>query len=253
MNPAVATDTQWRATVGTGVSAPVTLNEIPWNQSGAAQNGQALTLGMSMNRIEDGFWDPDDRDRFYFVTTEGGDTTPLNPGDPARDGGGLWRLEFNDVDRPLLGGKLTLLLDGSEAIGPGEAGMNKPDNMTIDDRGNVLIQEDPGNNPHLARIIAYRIKDGAIGVVARFDANRFSVGGSAFMTEDEESSGIIDAERAFGRGSFLFDTQIHTAAGLPAGTGPNTVQEYVEHGQLLLLQVRDWDNVYGDSDDDDDD
>ena len=205
-----------------------------------------------MNRIEDGFWDPDDRDRFYFVTTEGGDTTPLNPGDPARDGGGLWRLEFNDVDRPLLGGKLTLLLDGTEAIGPGEPGMNKPDNMTIDDRGNVLIQEDPGNN---------RTSRGSSPTGSRTAPSASSPGlrepvqrrGSAFMTEDEESSGIIDAERAFGRGSFLFDAQIHTADGLPAGHGPGTVQEYVEHGQLLLLQVRDLDDVYGDSDDDDDD
>ena len=247
VNPAITTDTQWRATVGTGAPARVTLNEVPWNQSGAAQNGQALGVGLGMNRIEDGHWDPDDRDKFYFLTTEGGDTTPLNPGDPTRDGGGLWLLEFNNVDKPLQGATLTLLLDGSEEIAPGEPGMNKPDNMGIDQHGNLLIQEDPGNNAHLARIIAYRLDDGALGVVARFDASRFQAGGASFVTQDEESSGIVDAEQAFGRGTFLFDAQIHSAAGLPAGTGKNTVQEYVENGQLLLLRIEKWSEVYGSS------
>jgi len=250
VNSAVTTDAQWRATVGKGVPAPVTLNEVPWNQSGAAQNAQALTLGLGLNRIEDGYWDPHDRDRFYFLTTEGGDTTTTFP--YTRDGGGLWRLEFKNVDRPLEGATLTLLLDGSEEIAPGEPKMNKPDNMVMDRHGNLLIQEDPGNNAHLARILAYRVDDGALGVVARFDANRFSAGGTSFMTEDEESSGIVDAERAFGRGTFLFDAQIHSPVGLPAGTGPNTVQEYVENGQLLLLRVDRWRAVYGSSKHDDD-
>ena len=52
--------------------------------------------------------------------------------------------------------------------------MHKPDNMTIDTHGNLLIQEDPGNVNHLARIVAYRISDGALGVVARFDAALFA-------------------------------------------------------------------------------
>ena len=52
--------------------------------------------------------------------------------------------------------------------------MNKPDNMAIDTHGNLLIQEDPGNVNHLARIVAYRISDGALGVVARFDPALFS-------------------------------------------------------------------------------
>jgi hypothetical protein len=247
VDPAVTTDTQWRSAVDTGEAAPVILNEVPWNQSGAAQNAEAIADGLSMNRIEDGFWDPHNRNRFFFVTTEGGNIDPLNPGDPARDSGGLWMLEFENVDQPLLGGELTLLLDGSESIGEGEAGLNKPDNMSMDRYGNLLIQEDPGDNEHLARIIAYRVSDGAIGVVARFDANLFSPDSPDFWTQDEESSGIIDAEAAFGRGTFLFDAQVHNSDLLPPGTGPGTVEEYVESGQLMLLKVRDWDEVYGDT------
>ncbi|MGI8531761.1 MAG: hypothetical protein ACR2KN_02040 [Geodermatophilaceae bacterium] len=37
---------------------------------------------------------------------------------------------------------------------------------------------------------------------------------------------------------------MHTANGLPPGTGKNTVQEYVENGQLLRLDVADFAAVY---------
>lgn len=248
-NPAVTDDPSWRATYGTGVPAAVTLSEVPWNQSGLAQNIEAKSEGLSLDRIEDGFWDPNRPNDFYFLTTEGGDTSTTFP--YPRDGGGLWRLSFRNIEKPEKGATLTLLLDGGEEIGPGEPKMNKPDNMGMDRHGNLLIQEDPGNNAHLARIIAYRVDDGALGVVARFDPNRFASGGSAFMTQDEESSGIIDTESLLGRGTFLFDAQVHSAAGLTAGIDsarlePGTVEEYVEHGQLLLLRVDDWGAVYGD-------
>jgi hypothetical protein len=154
-------------------------------------------------------------------------------------------LRFADVDRPELGGTLELLLDGSESIG-----FNKPDNMTIDRKGNLLIQEDPGNNVHLSRIVAYRIDDGALGVVAQFDPARFSRDAAIanppeFLTLDEESSGIVTTHQQFGSGTFLFDAQVHTTKNLPPGTGPGTVQEFVENGQLLLLRVKHWRDVYG--------
>jgi hypothetical protein len=247
-NPAVTNDAEWRAAYPKGTGAPVTLVNIPWSQTGAAQNTQAKVQGLSLDRIEDGHWDPNHRNDYYFLTTEGGDkTTPV--GAPTRDGGGLWRLRFADIENPAAGTTLTLLLDGSESLGASEPKMNKPDNMGIDRHGNLLIQEDPGGNDHLARIVAYRIKDGALGVVARFDPSLFGPAAAAdpaFLTNDEESSGIVDAERQLGRGWFFFDAQVHTAKGLPAGTGPNTIAELVENGQLLVLKVRDWDAVYGD-------
>jgi hypothetical protein len=121
--------------------------------------------------------------------------------------------------------------------------------MVIDRAGNLLLQEDPGGNDHLARVLAYRLADGARGVVATFDPALFGVtnpaGASsdarAVLTTDEESSGIVQLED----GSFLFDAQVHTRKGLPAGSGPGTVEEYVERGQLLRMQVSDFSLVYG--------
>ena len=248
VNQAVSTDTEWRATYGTGVAAPVRIVDNEWNQSGAGQNADALADGLSLNRIEDGYWDPQHPNDFYFLTTEGGQNNGESPSSLLyRDGGGLWKLSWEDIEDPDAGATLTLLLDGSEDLGAGEAKMHKPDNMAMDTHGNLLIQEDPGNVNHIARIVAYRVSDGALGVVARFDSTLFSIGATADPTKfttDEESSGIIDAEAFLGAGTFVFDAQVHTAKNLPAGTGPGTVQEYVENGQLLTLKVDNWSTVY---------
>lgn len=245
-NAAVTNDAQWRATYAKGVPAPVSLVGIPWNETGANQNIQAKTSGLSLNRIEDGHWDPRHRNDYYFLTTEGGQTE--GTGADFRDGGGLWRLRFKNIDKPFEGATLTLLLDGSESFGATEPKLNKPDNLTIDRHGNLLIQEDPGNVNHIARILAYRIKDGARGVIARFDPSLFGPGATDDpnrLTIDEESSGIVDTEGILGKGTFVFDAQVHTAKGVTPGTGRGTVEEFVEHGQILVLKVKNWNKVYG--------
>lgn len=231
----VTTDADFRATYDVGDDVDFRLNDIEWNQSGAAQEAEGLAEGvMQFNRVEDGAFDPNSPNDYYFLTTEGGE------GSGEGGGGGLWRLTFDDIENPRAGGTLTLLLDGTEPIT-----LNKPDNMDIDTHGNLLIQEDPGAAEALARILAYRIEDGAVGTVAQFDPDLFSTGGSNFLTIDEESSGIVDAEAVTGLpGTFYFDAQVHTADGLPPGTGKNTVEEYVENGQLLRLDVADFAAVY---------
>ncbi|MGI8692654.1 MAG: hypothetical protein ACR2JK_07110, partial [Geodermatophilaceae bacterium] len=230
----VTTDAAFRTTYNVGDVVDFSLNDVEWNQSGAAQEAEGLAEGvMQFNRVEDGAWDPSNPNDYYFNTTDGGE----GAGD---GGGGLWRLRFDDIENPRNGGELTLLLDGTESIT-----LNKPDNMTIDTHGNMLIQEDPGAVESLSRVIAYRIADGALGIVAQFDPEQFSTGGSRFLTIDEESSGVIDAEAATSQpGTFYFTAQVHTAAGLPPGTGEDTVEEYVENGQLLRLDVADFAAVY---------
>jgi hypothetical protein len=110
--------------------------------------------------------------------------------------------------------------------------------MAIDTEGNVLIQEDPRGNAPAARLHVYRIEDGAIGVLAQFDAAQFSAAlaaPTAFITEDEESSGIIDISRLTNKEStFLFDAEVHKASADPA---------LVEQGQLLTMTVDSWDRV----------
>ena len=152
----------------------------------------------------------------------------------------------------------TLLLDGSEA-----PFLSKPDNMDLDRRGNILIQEDPGGNAALARIVAYRIKTGELKTIAQFDPALFAAAPwngvtpivrtpanttAAEATIDEESSGIIDVDDVTSGGArYLFDAQVHRAyptAGA-AGFAADAAGELVEFGQLLEMKV-DWDEVWDD-------
>jgi hypothetical protein len=231
-NEKVSTDAEFRATYGKDHPAPFDLGpdeRVDWDQTGADQNADAAAKGLGLNRIEDGAFDPRHPEDFYFVTTEGGKDATA-----ARDGGGLWRLSYRNEEKPWKGGTLTLLLDGSEA-----PLLSKPDNLGFDRQGHLLIQEDPGNNAHLARIVAYDVKSGERAVLARFDPNLFQPGvdPARFITQDEESSGIIDASRFLGDGTFLFDAQVHKA---------HPEADKVEMGQLLALEVSDWDEVFPD-------
>ena len=241
-NEGVSTDAEFRATYGKDNPARFDVGpeeEVDWDQTGAEQNAEATAKGLTLNRIEDGAFDPRHPEDFYFVTTEGGKGAPPNPpgtGTTGRDGGGLWKLTYDDVERPWEGGTLTLLLDGSEA-----PFLNKPDNVDMDEKGHLLIQEDPGNNNHIARIVAYDVDTGARAVLAQIDPALFAPGATGEeATIDEESSGIIDASGFLGKGSFLFDAQIHK---------PHPDVDKVEYGQMLTLRVKSWKAVFGKDDD----
>ncbi|HEX2359666.1 MAG TPA: alkaline phosphatase PhoX [Solirubrobacterales bacterium] len=234
-NEAVATDAGFRSSYGKNNPARFDLGpeeEVSWDQKGDAQNAEAAAEGLTLNRIEDGAFDPRHPEDFYFVTTEGSPGTVPGTNPPvSRDGGGVWRLSYDDVERPWKGGTLTLLLDGTEA-----PFLNKPDNVGMDRKGHLMIQEDPGNNAQLARIVAYDVDTGERGVVAEFDEFQFGPGAPGFITQDEESSGIIDASKVIGKGWFLFDAQVHKTNPDPAA---------VEYGQLLAMKVGKWGKVFG--------
>jgi hypothetical protein len=111
------------------------------------------STGTNFLRPEDGAWDTKDPNRFYFVTTDRYDET--------KDGVGtqigrsrLWSITFDDVTDPLKGGKIELLLDGTEP-------QQMFDNITVDAAGNVYLQEDPGNQVHNAKIWIYNPNTGA--------------------------------------------------------------------------------------------
>ncbi|WP_324669972.1 hypothetical protein [Geochorda subterranea] len=102
------------------------------------------------------------------------------------------------------------------------------DNLTITASGQVLIQEDPGDSPYLATIWSYDIATWALAAVAQHDPARFREGGESFLTEDEESSGIVDVSEILGDGWVLLVVQAHYDHGDP---------ELVEGGQLLAMRV----------------
>lgn len=249
----VANDNEIRSKYGKNKPLPITFAEVNTKANGKDQNIEANTKGIEFARVEDGHFDPKKPNDYYFVTTESNKdavATAANPATPTvtRDGGALWRVRFNDVSKPLSGATLELLLDGSESIY-----MSKPDNISVDSFGNVLIQEDPGNNAHLARIVSYRISDGKVGTIAQFKSEYFTSTGASFITQDEESSGIIDVttelrtSKTDKNSYYMFVAQIHAT---PAKARPDldpadaTLAKAVEGGQWYILQISNWADVY---------
>lgn len=176
------------------------------NVTGSVLNTNSNNVGVTnFLRPEDGAWDPNRPSDFYFVTTASFTT-------PSR----LWRLRFTDIINPELGGTITAVLDGAEC-------QKMMDNLCFDNHGQILIQEDPGNQTYTAKVWQYKISTDALTMVNDHDSTRFKVPGPSFLTQDEESSGIIDLQGIKGAGWFLEYDQHHY--GLP--------NPMVEGGQLL--------------------
>lgn len=255
----IANDNAFRAKYGKNKPVEVTFEKTIWDADLKTQALDHAAKGTEFSRIEDGQWDPTNPNIFYFVTTESNKdagATKQNPAEPgiSRDGGGFWRLTFVDGQKPELGAKLELLLDGTEA-----PYLSKPDNMTITSEGIVLLQEDPGNNAHVSRIVAFRPADGKLAVVAEFNKQYFAPTGSSFMTIDEESSGIIDVTSLIAKSGdtkkyFYFNAQVHTTGGYTARpdlTAKSTAgilkfnKKTLEGGAYYLMTVADWKTVFG--------
>jgi hypothetical protein len=198
------------------------------NKSGAELQTASDKHITKFLRPEDGSWDPNNPAVYYFVTTD----RPNSPTPVGRSR--LWRLTFSDVSNPAAGGTIEMLLDGTE-------GQEMLDNITVNDRGQVLMQEDVGENARLGKLWLYDPASDTLTEVAAHDPDRFANGGSKFITEDEESSGIIQAP-FLGEGYYLFDVQAHspwssTDGVLPKDFPPYNDPELVEGGQLLALHV----------------
>jgi hypothetical protein len=164
--------------------------------------------GTSFLRPEDGCWDPEHPNDFYFVTTAS--FTGFSR---------LWVLHFKDAANPALGGTINMLLDGTE-------GQKMMDNITVS-HGKVLICEDVGNNAWVGRVLLYDIKRDTLTPIAQHDPNRFVAGAPNFLTIDEESSGVIPADELLGEGWYLIVVQAHYP----------TDAELVEGGQLLAIHL----------------
>ena len=206
------------------------LVEIPnaENLTGAAIESASDASGVTeFARPEDPSWDPTDKSAIYVAMT-GTFGSATVPGISR-----LWLFDFDNTSDPLAGGKATTPVqsppyDPAKSIAQ-QGGPRMMDNITVNDKGQVLIQEDPGNNAYLAGIFRYDPKGTGDKVVRVFehDKRRFVTGGNFFLTQDEESSGIIPVP-FLGPRMYLADVQAHRAL---------TDPELVEDGQLLLLNL----------------
>jgi RTX calcium-binding nonapeptide repeat (4 copies) len=176
-------------------------------QIDAASEAAGVT---SFLRPEDGVWDTVNPNRFYFVTTNGF-------GQPSR----LWAADFTDASNPAAGGTIKLLLNGTE-------GQQMFDNITINAQGKIILQEDVGNNAHIGKVWQYDPSTDSLSELAHHDPSRFLSGGANFLTQDEESSGVIDVSHILGNAGenvYLADIQAHYSIS----------GELVQGGQLELI------------------
>ena len=179
-------------------------------KTGATLNTASIAAGVTtFQRPEDGSWDATDPSVFYFVTTASFTSKSR-----------LWRLRFANPTDPAAGGTIDMVLDGTER-------QKMLDNITVNDRGQVIALEDVGNNAHIGKVWLYNPDTDSLTEIAHHDENRFAPGAPGFLTQDEESSGVIPVP-FLGEGKYLLDVQAHFT---------NSDQELVEGGQLLALQV----------------
>lgn len=180
--------------------------------------------GTNFLRPEDGAWDVKNPNVFYFNTTDRLSSIKDADGTGASR---LYKLTFTDIKNPMAGGKIEAMLKGDE-------GHEMIDNLTVAGDGSVIVQEDVGGHPRLGKIWRFEPSSKKFSEIATHDPARFLKGAPAFLTEDEESSGIIEvtdllaktsSRFADGRRYFLLTVQAHYEA----------ETELVEGGQLVLL------------------
>jgi hypothetical protein len=205
--------------IGKGTFSLVNLGDVS-NLTQRQIEDASIAAGITrFRRPEDSAWDPrkgeKHRNDAYFVTTADINTNCR-----------LWRLRFDDVkEHPENGGTIEILLTGSE-------GHRMLDNVTIDPFGRIVMDEDPGNQGRVSKIWLYQIATGEFIEVAHHNPKFFDptiLNNSSFITQDDESSGIIDASDILGDGWFLLDSQAHKV-----NTGD---PELVEGGQLLAMFI----------------
>ena len=172
--------------------------------------------------------------------------------------GRVWKMVL-DPDDPTKVKSLTVFVEGDDNPVQTPTEIHQPDNLETTRRG-LLVTEDPGSSqqfpfgstdPNATTARLWRVPisdpDGA-EVVAKVDQS--ADGGPTDVDGRTpgnlgawESSGIVDASKAFGRGAFLIDVQAHTlwiekAAGDDNnGDGQPDFTYKREGGQLALIRI----------------
>jgi uncharacterized repeat protein (TIGR01451 family) len=218
----------------TGIAAEIpTANAA--NRNTDIINGTRFTLETNASTIfsrpEDGAWNPLNDREFFFVTTDRLDT--VNDGVGTQVGRTrLWKLTFDDITNPDLGGTVDLIING----GVGNDAVMW-DNMTITADGKFILQEDVGGAAHNGKIWFYDPTTMVLKKIAKHDPARFgdivngvAIPATAPFNNDEESSGIIDVSSLLGAAPserlYLLVDQAHYP--IPGAL--------VEGGQLLFMR-----------------
>jgi hypothetical protein len=208
--------------------------------SGAKLETESNTNSVTQfRRPEDGAWDPKNANVYYFVTTD-------SYGGKSR----LWRLTFKDVKKPADGGTIDMLLNGTE-------GQQMLDNIGPNGHGQIVLEEDIGEQVALGKVWLYDIASDTLKQIAQHDPAIFTPGAAGFITADEESSGVIDVSKILGKGWYLLDSQVHNPWAPAPFVAPNPLPfpysepSLVEGGQLIAMHV-DTDNDNADDEGKDD-
>ncbi len=238
------------------INAVGSVNEIVNTSTRATNitNGTRFTLSGTTSTIfsrpEDGAWNPANPREFYFVTTDRLDTATSTGQNQTIGATGtanqtgksrLWRLTFDDIANPTLGGSIDLLIDG----GKNGTKVNMMDNMCVTPGGKVYMTEDTGNTTYIGKVWYYDPATDVLTPVAKFDPARWgdlavnggTPGGISPWTNDKESSGVIDVTSLFSTTPnacdtyLLIDVQDHSSNPAVANAAS------VEGGQLLLIRV----------------
>lgn len=193
------------------------------------------TAATLFSRPEDGAWNPLDATQYYFVTTDRVDQ--VSDGIGAQIGmSRLWRLQFNDITNPDLGGTIDLLIDGAV----GSTKVNMLDNLTVDQlTGHLLLEEDVSGGAHNGKIFDFDPATGTLLMLGMHDQARFGnvgVPATSPYSQDEEFSGIIDVTSILGRNDglryYLTSDQDHSTINTANHPISNLT---VQGGQLLLV------------------
>jgi hypothetical protein len=189
--------------------------------SGGQLEALSVANGVSgLNRPEDGSWDPSDPHNFYFNTTAS--FTGISR---------MWKLTFADPANLLAGGVATIETKSpafdSTKSNADQAGPRMFDNMTVNGRGQVIALEDVGNNSLPRRRVPVRPVDRCAGShrPARSGAVRCWCAG--FITQDEESSGVIPAP-------FLGEACTSSTS---KTTRQAPIRRWSKAGQLLVMHI----------------
>lgn len=200
------------------------LVEIPGAaaMTGAELDAASNALGITnFARPEDGAWSVDESNEFFFNTTASFNGVSR-----------VWHLKFNDAVDVEKGGKIAVAVAGTPNSGPSidAVGPRMLDNMTTSRDHQVILQEDPGNQAYVAGLFQFKSEGMKLATPTKimgFDPAQFTPGLPGFITQDEESSGIIPLP-FLGKNTYLFDAQVHKATGEP---------RTVEMGQLLIAKI----------------